>query len=128
MRIMPVPGRDDLVWLHARPLLIEDQQEFKELEILLDRRNLTAVGLKQWDINGNTYSSFQLETPRINPNTPFADFIRRFASDVPRGWRHEVVEWVAPAPVPSSPPPIPSMQQPQIGTPPQHQVPLYRGQ
>ena len=129
MRIMPVPGRDDLIWLHARPLLIEDQQEFKELEILLDRRNLTAVGLKQWDINGNTYRSFQLETPQINRNTPFADFIRRFASDLPRGWRHEVVEWVAP--VPSSPPPVPSMQQPRVANPPQHhqnEVPLYRVQ
>ena len=129
MRIVPVPGRDDLVWLHARPLFIEDQQEFKELEIMLDRRNLTAVGLKQWDINGKTYRSFQLETPRINPRviSVLEDIREFFTADVPRGWRREVVEWVAP------PPPVPSMQQPRVANPPQHhnhggEVPLYRVQ
>jgi len=132
MRIVPVPGREDLIWLHARPLLIEDQREFKELEILLDRRNLTAQGLRQWDINGKTHRAFQLETPQINRNTPFADFIGRFTSDVPRGWTRQIEEWTPP-----SPPPSPSIQQPHIANPPLHhppqqhhhnEVPLYRAQ
>jgi TIGR03009 family protein len=114
MRIVPVPGRDDIIWLHARPLLIEDQQEFKELEILIDRRTLTAQGLRQWDINGKAYRVFELRQPQINgPVRSLLEDIRKwFTADVPRGWTREIVEWDVP-----SPHPAPSMQQPRIANP-----------
>ena len=130
MRIVNIPGRDDVIWLHARPLLPEDQQEFKELEILLDKRTLAAQGLKQWDINDKAYKVFDLRQPQVNPRIlgNILDYIKEtFTPDTPRGWKREERNWLA------SPPSIPAMQQPQMGNLPQHppqrsEVPLYRVQ
>jgi TIGR03009 family protein len=131
MRIVHVPGRDDEIWLHARPLLIEDQQEFKELEILLDKRTLAARGLKQWDINDKAYKVFDLRQPQVNPRIigNILDYIKdTFTPDTPRGWKREEMNWIA-APQPA-PPPVPAIQQPQMGNLPQHrnEMPLYRTQ
>jgi len=98
MRIVPIPSRDDLIWLHARPLFIEDQQEFKELEIVLDKRTLTAIGLKQYDINDKGYRHFSLKQPQVNPRpvrSLLEDIREWFTPDVPRGWKHIEEPWVA---------------------------------
>lgn len=124
MRIVPDSSKDDIIWLIARPLLTEDQQEFKELEILLDKKTLTARGLKQWDINGKAYRAFELQTPQINRRVNLVEFIRdRFTPDIPRGWKKEEKDWVA------SPPSAPAIPQPPMGNqPPRSGVPLYRTQ
>jgi len=62
MRVVSFPDRDDLICLQARPLLPEDQQEFKELEIFINKRALRAQGLRQSDINNKTYKTFVLTT------------------------------------------------------------------
>ena len=124
MKIEPYPNRDHLMILQAKPLLMEDQQEFKELEIFIDRRSLTAVGLRQWDINEKTYRTFSLNQPQLNGKDPVLEVIKRwFTAEVPRGWRLEEQDWVAPPP-----PPAPAMQQPRIALPPlsPNEVPLYR--
>ena len=125
MRIANVAGRDDLIWLHARPLQIEDQQEFKEIEILLDKRSLTAQGLKQWDINDKAYRAFQLTQPQINPVIPnVMDHIKNwFTADTPRGWRMDEQNY---SPSQTSPPPIPAVHQLPIASPPPNDIPLYR--
>ena len=128
MRIVPIPGRDDVIWLHARPFFIEDQQEFRELEILFNKNTLTALGLKQWDINGKSYRTFELNQPRINPRlfVSALEYIKvTFTPDTPRGWTREEENWVPP------PSPAPAVQQPRFADPsqPQHGgVPLYRAQ
>ena len=122
MQIEKVPGRDDIIWLHARPLQIEDQQEFKELEILLDKKSLTAQGLKQWDINGKAYRAFELQTPQINRRviSVLQDIAEWFTPDAPRGWKRDKMDWIIP------PSPVPAAQQPQMGNPPQrNEVLLY---
>ena len=131
MKIVNIPGREDIIWLHARPLLIEDQQEFRELEILIDRRNLTAQGLKQWDINGKAYKVFDMRQPPVINDTanPVLEHLRRwFTPDVPRGWKREEMDWLA-SPSPSQPS-VPAMHQPQMGNQTQQssEVPLYRVQ
>ena len=119
---------DEMVRLYARPLLIEDQQEFRELEILLYKNNLTARALRQWESNGKTYKVFTLQTPQINPRTIVIDDIKKwFTADVPRGWKRDEMDWTNPSP--SSPPPIPATSLPQVANPPQNRdVPLYRTQ
>jgi TIGR03009 family protein len=136
MKIVSVPGREDSVWLHARPLLIEDQQEFKQLEILIDKRTLHARGLRQWDINDKSYKVYELMLPVINPKIgPILEEIKTlFTPTIERGWKHEVVNWVVPAsPSPAVPSPAAAMPQAQIADPQsqpyRNEVPLYhRGQ
>jgi len=118
---------DEIIRLYARPLLIEDQQEFSELEILLHRNNLTAQALRQWENNGKTYKVFHLQTPTINPRTisVIEDIRKWFTADVPRGWKRDEMDWMAPPP--SSPSSILAIPQPQIANPSQNsEVPLYR--
>jgi TIGR03009 family protein len=119
---------DELIRLYARPLLVEDQQEFRELEILLYRNNLTARALRQWENNGKTYKVFDLQTPTINARTNLIEDLKKwFTADVPRGWKRESMDWIAPSPV--SPPPIPAIPQAQVANPQQHnEMPLYRVQ
>ena len=125
MKIEPIPGRDDLIWLHARPLLIEDQQEFKALEILIEAKTLQARGLRQWEINGKTYKVFELKSIKYNDRLAsiMEDINTIFKPTVERGWKHEITDWVA------QPPPTVALPQPQIGNPPQapprNETPLY---
>ena len=126
MKIVSDPSRDDIIWLHARPLLMEDQQEFKELEILINKRDLAARGLKQWDINDKAYKVYELHSLRINER--LSDILKDIASELflpisERGWKEEVVHWTPPPPVAT-----PGMPQPPVGQPPQYrnEVPLYR--
>ena len=118
---------DEMVRLYARPLLVEDQHEFKELEVLIHKNNLTARALKQWDINDKAYKVFDLRAPVVNPRESFSvlDIIKRwFTPDIPRGWEREEMDyWIA------TPPPAPAAQQPRVANPPPNsEVPLYRVQ
>ena len=127
MKIENAPGQDNLIWLRARPLLIEDQQEFKELEILLEKRTLMAQGLKQWDINDKAYKVFQLTSTKVNDRllAVVEDLKTWFTPTIERGWKHEMADWVL------QPPPSAAVPQPQIGNalpPQQGEVPLYRVQ
>ena len=114
--------------LYARPLLIEDQQEFKELEILLDK-DLKAIGLRQFDINDKAYKSYGLKSPKINDRLQniLGDLKEFFTPDVPRGWKSEVTHWV-PQPPPAQATPQVPMGNPYSQSPTRSEVPLYRGQ
>ena len=119
--------------LYARPLLIEDQQEFKEIEVMLEQ-NLRARGLKQYDINGKGYKVYDLRETKINPLGNILDFLEQwFKSDVPRGWKEVPLDMAAVQPV-QPPVPTPAVPQVPMGNPlqiphPQQPgVPLYRGQ
>ena len=119
------PGPDGMIWLIARPLLIEDQSEFQELEILVNKQTLHARALKQWDINGKAYKVYDLGKPRVNDRLQavFEDLKKFFSPEVPWGWKHDVHEWTL------QPPPVAGTVQPQMGNPmpPQNrnEVPLY---
>lgn len=131
MKVVTVPDREDIIWLHARPLLIEDQQEFKELEILLDKKNLTAKGLRQRDINDKAHKVFELQPPVINPRIMgvLEDMKAFFTPTVAPGWKHEVMNWVAQPPPPASVSPQPLVGNPQSSLPPsRNEIPLYRAQ
>ena len=113
--------------LYARPRLIEDQQDFKELEILLEK-DLRAKGLRQLDINGKGYKSYELTSTKINDRLGgILDDIRLFFTPtVPPGWKHEVNHWAI------QPSPAPAMSQvpvanPYSQPPSRSEVPLYRG-
>ena len=122
-----------LIWLYARPLLIEDQQEFRELVIILEK-DLRAQGLLQHDINGKSRKVYELKSTRINPvMEDILDVFRRFLTPTtPPGWKRDIKDWVL------QPPPAPAMpQMPIAGPPPQqspmpppfrNEIPLYRGQ
>lgn len=119
----------EMIRLFARPRFIEDQQEFKEIEILLFEKTLTARGLRQWDINGMSYKIYDLQHPAINPKDIFSplEIVKKwFTPEIPRDWKREEINWVAP--LSSVPPPgvVPSMPQPQIANPPNNAVPPYR--
>ena len=115
--------------LFARPLLIEDQSEFKELVILLDK-DLRARGLQQWNINDKSYKVFGLKSPTINGmlGNIMSDVATIFRPEVERGWKKEVHEWnlLAPPPTPATPQmpmgnPVPQQQQFRS------ESPLYQG-
>ena len=133
MKIVSVPDQDDIIWLQARPLLLEDQQEFKELEIMLNKRTLNARGLKQMDINEKAYKVYDLNSPKINDRLTavLQDIKDWFTPDVPRGWKHEEMNWIAqPSPAPMvSQPPIGNPQLPQSPSPSyRNEIPLYKAQ
>ena len=89
---------EDLIWLFARPLLIEDQQEFKELEVLIEKKDLRARALKQSDINDKTYKVFTLTDTKINSrlNEVREDLMAFFTPMSDRGWTTVVSDWNAP--------------------------------
>lgn len=126
MKIVPAPGQLDRIWLQARPLLPEDQQEFKELEILLDRKTLMAIGLRQWDINGKGHKTFEFRSPKVYSHIPDVMGILRqwFTPTLERGWKEEVVDWAVAQPSPASV--MPPIGQPP--SPPRHEIPLYQAQ
>ena len=114
---MRVEHRQDArIVLYARPLLIEDQQEFRELVIMLERENLRALALKQYDINGMGYKVYELLHTRINDRLSniFQDLADIFRSDIPRGWNHEVHDYPVAQPMPA-----PATPQMQVANPPQ---------
>jgi TIGR03009 family protein len=120
MKIVSTSENDTRVWLQARPLLIEDQQEFKQIDILLDKKTLQAQGLQQWDINEKAYKVFQLISPKTNDRLNFVldDLKRWFTPEVPRGWKHEVSNWILPQqarPQPRTASPVPN----------RNEIPLY---
>ena len=106
--------------------MIEDQQEFKELEILINKRDLSARGLKQYDINDKTYKVYELHSLKINDR--LGDILKDLASGLfspisERGWTEEVMDWTA------EPSATPVMPQPPVGQQPQpyrNEVPLYQ--
>ncbi len=131
---MKIVTRPDLVgseiWLQARPLTPEDQQEFQQIEIRLDANTLRAKALKKDDINGKAYDAYVLENVKINDlfsgQLPQA-LAHLFKPDVPRGWQLEVTEMNA---APTAPPQgtvltnQPIHQQMQQ-TAPRQEIPLY---
>lgn len=84
-----------LISLQAKPLLLEDQQEFTLIELLIEKNTFRAIGLKRYDINGKAFTVYQLQSPVINGNlgTILADLKTYFTPSIPRGWKHEVNDW-----------------------------------
>ena len=121
-----VAGQNGMLQLNARPLLIEDQGEFKELEIFL-AQDLRARGLRQWDVNDKTHKTFVLTSVKINDKLGniVGDIATIFRPSVPFGWKSEVHRWDP------QPPPAPAIPQTQLGNPappPQQfrsEIPLY---
>jgi len=117
-----------IIRLFARPLLIEDQKEFKELEILLGK-DLRAQGLRQWDINDKAYKAYSLKSTKIDNQLDkiVSDIKSFFVPETPSGWKKEVHDWALEQPSPTA-----AMAQPQIANPPPQQyrneTPLYRVQ
>ena len=122
MKVVMEPNGN--IRLFARPLLIEDQQEFKELEIMLDK-DLRAIGLRQFEINDKAYKSYGLKSPKVNDRLDgiIEDLQRIFKPTVERGWKHDVSTW---AQLPS---PAQATVQMPMGNPhpPQqrNEIPLY---
>lgn len=131
------------IWLQAKPFLSEDQQEFSQIEIRLDRETLRAIALKKEDINGKAFTVYTLLSPKINDRlTSFLEDIKKwFTPVIPEGWVLEVNDWVSeiqvaqqqpistlpgatPSAIPATAqPPMANQQQP----PPQrNEIPLYQ--
>jgi TIGR03009 family protein len=118
--------QDGTIRLYARPLLIEDQREFRELEIILDR-DLRARGLRQHDINEKGHKTFELIGTKINDRLAgiIDDLRTHFTPSTPFGWKREVQDWLP------HPPAAAAVPQPQIANPPpqqRHEMPLYQNQ
>ena len=125
--------QNGFIWLYARPLLIEDQQEFRELVIILEK-DLRAQGLLQHDINGKSRKVYELKSTRINPvlENPLEVIRRFFTPTVPSGWKREITNWAD-----TQPPPAPAVPQMPIAGPSaqpptqplfRNEFPLYRAQ
>ncbi|MDR2117515.1 MAG: hypothetical protein LBP87_14155 [Planctomycetaceae bacterium] len=97
MKIVTADQRkDNEIWLQAKPLLIEDQQEFSQIEIRLDKENLRPIALKKEDINGKAFTVYTLLSPKINDRlTSFLEDIKKwFTPTVPDGWKLDVKDWI----------------------------------
>jgi TIGR03009 family protein len=114
MRIVSPPGKPDDYVLCARPLMIEDQQEFKELEIMIDKKTLIAKAIRQWSINDKSHKVFELKETRINDRMDkILDDIRGFFTPtVERGWKVLETDYWIP-----QPPPTAAVPQPPLGNP-----------
>lgn len=135
MKIVTAPQRRDKeIWLRARPLLMEDRQEFQEIEIRLDKKNLRAIALKKDDVNGKAYDVYVFENVKINNRIGqlFEDLKQFFVPEIPKGWKHEVVEYAQIAPPDRQPAagthsvvaaPAASPHDPR--TPSRNEIPLY---
>jgi TIGR03009 family protein len=134
MKIMSPSSQNETIWLQAKPLQIEDQQEFSMLEIILDKKTLQAKGLRKYDINNKTYWVYDLKSPAINGrmNQILDDLKTWFTPTVEKGWKHEINDWVleaansrpAAAPAPNQAPntrPIGNAAQ-------RNEIPLYQPQ
>lgn len=127
--------KDSQIWLQARPKLIEDQAEFAQIEIRLDKKTLRATALKKDDINGKAYTVYVLSEPKINP--PFSlDFLSKFFNpDVPKGWKHVVEDFAVmqadlePKQPQGHPQTVPAQPHGNIAAPVQrNEIPLYNPQ
>jgi hypothetical protein len=85
--------QDGTIILYARPLLIEDQREFIELNVML-ARDLRAMALKKYDINGKSYKVYALNLRSTKINDRIGQILEDlrgiFSSEIPRGWKHEI--------------------------------------
>jgi TIGR03009 family protein len=114
---MKVVNRPDgMIVLYARPLLPEDQQEFKELQILLEK-DLRAKALMQYDINDKSRKAFELKEPKIDDRLGYIieDMAKFFKPDKPIGWKLEVSDWTIESP--AQPVPTMGVPRPQMGNP-----------
>lgn len=81
--------KDSEVWLQARPLRVEDQQEFCEVEIRLDKRTLLAKAIKKRDPNEKSYTAYVLSKHKIDDLLGGLDRWSMRPS-VPGDWKHVV--------------------------------------
>jgi TIGR03009 family protein len=122
MKILPTTN-PERIWLQAKPLLSEDQQEFNLVEIVLDRKTLQALGLRKYDINNQGYTVYELKSPKVNDRlTSVLDDLKTwFTPTIERGWKHEVNNWIATNQLSPEQPLSPNSAAPQ-----QSNIPLYR--
>ncbi|MDR3232328.1 MAG: hypothetical protein LBT46_01440 [Planctomycetaceae bacterium] len=125
MKIAPT-ANPDRIWLQAKPLLLEDQQEFSMIEIILDRKTLQAVGLKKYDISAEAYTVYELRSPKVNDrlSSVLDDLKTWFSPTVEKGWKHEVNDWIAVQPHTA----LPAQQQTVPQQSQRNDIPLYRVQ
>jgi TIGR03009 family protein len=137
-------NKNTQIWLLAKPLLMEDQQEFSQIELRLDKDSLRAIALKKEDINGKAFTVYMLISPKINDRlTSFLEDIKKwFTPAVPDGWTLDVNDWVLevqmaqqptitvlPATPAGAVPAIPVTPQPPFANQPQptrNEIPLYQ--
>ncbi len=135
--VTPANVRDSELWLQVRPLTLEDQQEFRELEIRLDKK-LQANAITRSETNGINVSRYQLFDVKINSIFNFGAWIRdHFVASIPRDWTHEVLDWAEESPGtatagPPNPNPAPPNRsvaepyRPPNPQPPRNEIPLYQ--
>ncbi|MDR2756254.1 MAG: hypothetical protein LBC20_11155 [Planctomycetaceae bacterium] len=141
MKIVTAEQRKNTeIWLQAKPLLIEDQQEFSQIEIRLDKETLRAIALKKEDINGKAFTVYTLLSPKTNDRlTSFLEDIKKwFTPTIPDGWKLDVNDWVLDVRMAQQTPTvlqetvpnaIPVTPQPPFGNQPQrNEIPLYQPQ
>ncbi|MDR0704198.1 MAG: hypothetical protein LBF88_04345 [Planctomycetaceae bacterium] len=120
------------IWLLAKPLLLEDQQEFSQIEIRLDKETLRATALKKEDINGKACTVYTLLSPVINGRvTAFLEDLKKwFTPAVPDGWTLDVQDWVLEVQTAQQPTTTirPATPQPPIVNPQpaRNEIPLYQ--
>ncbi|MDR3182200.1 MAG: hypothetical protein LBT89_04630 [Planctomycetaceae bacterium] len=126
MKILPTANAERIL-LQARPLLLEDQQEFSLIEIIVDKKTLQALGLRKHDINGEDYTVYELRAPKVNDrlSSVLDDLKTWFSPTIEKGWKHEVNDWVIASPQPQQGTPSPQPQQTQSQ---RNEIPLYRVQ
>ena len=126
--------RDTQIWLLARPLMLEDQQEFLQIEIRLDKNNLRAIALKKDDINGKAHDVYVFDNVKVNPwgigNALPPNWLGFFNPTVPRGWQLEVSDLMQDMNVQMQPNqpgrtgPAPAQMQPGVAGQ-RNEIPLY---
>ena len=94
--VTPLERQQTELWLQVRPLMREDQQEFRELEIRLDKK-LQASAVTRFETNGITVTRYQLYDAKVNSViTTMGTWIRdHFVATIPRDWTHEIFDWDA---------------------------------
>jgi hypothetical protein len=115
-------AKEAQIWFQARPLLLEDQQEFSQIEIRLDKATLRAIALKKEDINGKDFTVYVLHTTRTNDrlHTVIEDVKQFFTPATPKGWQLEVNDWAAEAQTAQPQPAVANQPQPLT------EIPLYQ--
>ncbi|MDR3196781.1 MAG: hypothetical protein LBU34_02830 [Planctomycetaceae bacterium] len=90
-------SKNTQIWLRAKPLLIEDQQEFSQIDIRFDKETLRAIALRKEDINGKAFTAYTLLSPKVNDRlTSFLEDIKKwFTPATPDGWKLVVNDWVS---------------------------------
>lgn len=132
-------NNEKIAWLFARPLLIEDRQEFCQIELMVNLNTFRVGALQKYDINGKERTVYVLQQPKINP--PLGPAIEKwkqlFTATIQPGWKHEVEDMTAlaspqdaPSPAPARSVPQPQVAGPQPGAVPNNNntIPLYTPQ